>query len=63
MKSTKEPMLHWLGGVLEANAGRSKLRFEPEAVAPDGFLTNVAAGGVPRRLGSAGRRVAGVAGR
>ncbi|KXZ45643.1 hypothetical protein GPECTOR_52g43 [Gonium pectorale] len=41
LKSTKGPMLRWLGGVLEGNAGRSKLRFDPEALAPDGFLVNV----------------------
>lgn len=34
----------WLGGVLEGNAGRSKMSFTPESVAPDGFMVNVAAG-------------------
>ncbi|GIM17511.1 hypothetical protein Vretimale_20059 [Volvox reticuliferus] len=43
MRTTKARMLQWLGAVLEGNAGRSKLRFDPEALAPDGFLTNVAA--------------------
>ncbi|GLC36221.1 hypothetical protein PLESTB_001367200 [Pleodorina starrii] len=43
MRSTKSDMLRWLGGVLDGNAGRSKLRFDPVAVAPDGFLANVAA--------------------
>ncbi|GIL50136.1 hypothetical protein Vafri_6264 [Volvox africanus] len=43
MRTTKGRMLQWLGAVLEGNVGRSKLRFDQEAVAPDGFLANVAA--------------------
>ncbi|EFJ51708.1 hypothetical protein VOLCADRAFT_87432 [Volvox carteri f. nagariensis] len=43
MRSTKAGMIRWLGAVLDGNAGRAKLRFDPEALAPDGFLANVAA--------------------
>ncbi len=34
----------WFGAVLEGNADRAKLQFEPQAVAPHGFLLNVTAG-------------------
>ncbi|KAG2451114.1 hypothetical protein HYH02_004382 [Chlamydomonas schloesseri] len=43
LKTTKGHMIKWLGGVLEGNAGRSKMSFTPESVAPDGFMINVAA--------------------
>ncbi|GFR50779.1 hypothetical protein Agub_g13044, partial [Astrephomene gubernaculifera] len=42
-RTTKSPMLRWLGAVLEANAGRAKLQIQPEALAGEGFLANVAA--------------------